>query len=313
VWHLCLYFGQAMRLSLCISLFFVLSFEAFSQATIDDVYNFLLTYGTDNGEFTADYNNGILVRSGTPLEITGTVTLGGGPFDNTVGIAPDMNTVKLDQNGVSNQIQIAQDGTKNNVKTIAGSTTTVDNTADNAVWVRWQGCQMSVKICQQGSDAPLRMTYDTSAESPFYPSFQTQYGSEDILSPYQDITENNNATAETVATMHDVSEHVAGGLAIIGNLSGVPETAPSISSSVNSPTVQLNLRRGTQVTVGYSWSRIAVISGLIRQLLVGIVGWFTYWSAKQMIVGALVGTKMSEDARKLRAASSNPFAWQPPF
>jgi len=303
---------------------FLASAPLHAQATIDDLYNFFLSYGTDNGSYDPTNYSGVLVRTqpGLPMEVQGAVTQGAGDWN--VGIRTNQNTVKLeqggiyntvqlDQNGTKNQIQIAQDGTKNNVKTIAGSVTTVDNEMDNAVWVRWEDCAMSVRICQEGSEQPLRMTYDTSGEIPFYPDEQTKDRSEEILGPYDSITSGNNATEETLATMHDVTDHIAGGLAMIGTLSGTPINPPGVSTSINSPTVQLSLRRGSQVNVGYSWSRISGIAVVIRQLLVGIVGWFTYWSAKTMIVGALVGTKMSEEARKVRAASSNPFAWQPPF
>jgi len=315
---------QAMRPITFLLAFCFSTVSVQAQATIQDIYDFLLSYGTDNGSYDATYYSGILVRTqaGQPMEVTGAVTQGAGDWNvgfrtnqNTVKLEQGgiYNTVQLDQNGTKNQIQIAQDGTKNNVKSIAGSVTTVDNTMANAVWVRWEDCAMSVRICQEGSEQPLRTTYDTSGETPFYPDEQTKDRSEEILGPYDSITSGNNATEETLATMHDVTEHVSGGLAMIGSLSGTPVNPPSVSTSVNSPTVQLNLRRGTQISVGYSWSRITGIAGVIRQLLVGIVGWFTYWSAKTMIVGALVGTKMSEEARKVRATSSNPFAWQPPF
>jgi len=312
-----------MKIFIALLSLYLASVPLHAQATIDDLYNFFLSYGTQDGSYDPTNYSGVLVRS-----VEGGLFIGGGTIDlhadAQVGIKASQNavkieqggiynTVQLDQNGTKNQIQIAQDGTKNNVKSIAGSVTTVDNTMANAVWVRWEDCAMSVRICQEGSEQPLRTTYDTSGETPFYPDEQTKDRSEEILGPYDSITSGNNATEETLATMHDVTEHVSGGLAIIGSLSGTPVNPPSVSTSVSSPTVQLNLRRGTQISVGYSWSRITGIAGVIRQLLVGIVGWFTYWSAKTMIVGALVGTKMSEEARKVRATSSNPFAWQPPF
>jgi len=301
-----------MKALLFVCLFFMLPASAFSQATIEDIYNFLLNYGTAEGEYTPGANNGILVRFDNTITLGETARIGINPYENTVQLANDAK-IKIEQDGDANKIQIAQDGTKNNVKTITGSVTTVDNEMANAVWVRWEDCAMSVRICQEGSEQPLRTTYDISGETPFYPDEQTKDRSEEILGPYDSIISGNNATEETLATMHDVTEHVSGGLAIIGSLSGTPINPPGVSTSVNSPTVQLNLRRGTQVSVGYSWSRITGIAGVIRQLLVGLVGWFTYWSAKTMIVGALVGTKMSEEARKVRATSSNPFAWQPPF
>jgi len=258
--------------------------RAQSQATIDDLYNFFLSYGTDNGNYDPTNYSGVLVRS-----VEGGLFIGGGTIDlqanAQVGLNPAQNAVKIEQGGVYNTIQIDQNGTKNNVKTVNGSVTKVNNTMEDAVWVRWEDCKMDVKLCQETYDNPLRVKLDdggTEGEIPLIPSHTEMVGNSDFSG--QTITD-RAYHIQSASTFLNVNEFTA---------------APSLSSTATAPALALVGRLEGKSLV-MDWTPFGSTINAFRDFCSAIVACVTLITARNMIGNALTYHKMSAEARTLKS------------
>jgi len=260
---------------------------------MDDLLNFFYTYAVplppeESGldpEWVSPYS-GLMVQG--RMEVT---SVAGAPLEVKLSAANNGNVFKLDPAG--NLVGIAQDGTKNNVKTVDGSVTRVNNSMADAVWVRWEDCKMDVKLCQELYDLPLRVQIDTSNE----PENPTE---EIWLQPGQGINTENNAT-EAGQNILDVRPHIQQGQQII-NRTGY-NAVYNVGSTHLSPAIPKPYALGGG-TFQLDWTVLGHWVGIGRGVMVGLIGLYTYLSAKQMIADAISHHKMSESARTTKISTS---------
>jgi len=263
--------------------------------TVNDLVNFFLFYaGQESSSIPSNYQyTGLSVATPNgPIDVRGTVSMSTETGQNVVALASGSeiitkfsnagndNKVKLDD--AFNKIAIAQDGTKNNVKTINGSETRVNNTMADAVWVRWEDCKMDVKICQELYDEPLRVKME--AES---------YAQIGLVPAHESLTGDNFSGQE----IQDRVSQIADGVSLLGVNDF--ESAPTLGSSATSPAIALTGRLSGKSFV-FDWTPFASVVSTFRAFCAILVGCAFVVTARATIADALTHHKMSQEARTIK-------------